>query len=154
MDGNEVESVIKRGFPGTGWSVWNISTHDPCGEQRQRGHSLLWLWVQQWCLENDGPVLTASASPQECTKAELSIQSTAMGEQPVCRTPWEKLHETREEPANVKVGTNTFWGPATSNQEADSTFKYPKWHEMKMMCGRLCLCSLMGHQDLCYDGAD
>lgn len=63
-----------------------------------RGHSL--LWVQQWCLENDGPVLTASASLQERTKAELSIQSTAMPQQPVFqnslrKTAWGK-REARE----------------------------------------------------------
>lgn len=72
--------------------------------------------------------------------------------------PWvnnQSLQNSLRKTAWDKRGTNErkgwyqhFLGTATSNQEADSTFKYPKWHEMKMMWERLCLCSLMGHQDL------
>lgn len=74
--------------------------------------------------------------------------------------PWvnkQSLQNSLRKTAWDKRGTSErkgWYQQFFGDQEADSTFKYPKWHEMKMMWGRLCLCSLMGHQDLWYDGAD
>lgn len=116
------------GFHSPGWSAWNISAHDPCWQRWQRGHSLLWLPLGQWCSQNDALVLTASASPQQRAKAELSTPSTAKPPTTrVCRSAWEKLHETREKTGELGsnilfIYLNFFGRLAKSDREADSAF--------------------------------
>lgn len=61
------------------------------------------------------------------------------------KTAWDKRKTSESKRLPFTISKRL----ATSDQEADYTLKCSKWDALKMVWGRLCLCSLMDHQDCC-----